>query len=105
LPKPYYAQALLLYAVIGLTPVLTFLVDGSNPQVTDAAGVVWHTRSIAGAGATVSIYTMLLAVALSAAKLFQAAADSPVASVEEDMNLSSDRLRGSRESPQRTAAS
>jgi uncharacterized membrane protein len=73
-PRSYYAQALVMYAVMGLSPVLTYLVGGSNPQVTDAAGVVWQTRSIAEAVATVSIYTMLFAVALSAVRLYQAPA-------------------------------
>jgi putative membrane protein len=72
LPRSHYAQAVLMYAVIGLTPVLTFLVGGSNTPVSDAAGVVWQTRSIAESVATVSIYTMLFAVALSAVKLIQA---------------------------------
>ena len=74
LPKSYYAQAVVMYAVVGLTPVLTFLVGASNTPVTDAAGVVWQTRSIAEAAATVSIYTMLFGVALAAVKLFQAPA-------------------------------
>src|ERR1700694_1247751 len=73
-PRSYYAQALVMYAVMGLSPVLTYLVGGSNLQVTDAAGVVWQTRSIAEAVATVSIYTMLFAVALSAVRLYQAPA-------------------------------
>jgi len=81
-PRSYYAQAVVMYAVMGLTPVLTFLVGGSNSQVTDAAGVVWQTRSVAEAVATVSIYTMIFAVALSAAKLFQASADAPDKSAE-----------------------
>src|SRR3989442_1285702 len=79
---PYYAQALVMYAVIGLTPVLTFLVGGSNSQVTDAAGVVWQTRSISEPAATVSIYTMIFAGALSAVRLFQASAHYPVASLK-----------------------
>src|SRR2546425_8247274 len=82
LPSPYYAQALVMYAVIGLTPVLTFLVGGSNSQVTDAAGVVWQTRSISEAAATVSISTMIFAVALSAVRLFQASALYPVTSLK-----------------------
>ena len=56
---------------MGLTPVLNFVVGGNNTQVTDAAGVVWQTRSIAESLATVSIYTMLFVVALSAVKLIQ----------------------------------
>jgi putative membrane protein len=72
LPKSHYVQAVVMYAVVGLTPVLTFLVGGINSPVTDAAGVVWQTRSIAEAAATVSIYTMLFAVALSVVRLVQA---------------------------------
>src|SRR5467141_826744 len=34
-PRSHYAQALLTYAVMGLTPVLTFVIGGSNSQVTD----------------------------------------------------------------------
>jgi len=77
-----YGQAIVMYAVIGLTPVLTFLVGGPNSQVIDAAGVVWQTRSIAEAAATVSIYTMIFAVVLSAVKLIQAPASTQEAAVE-----------------------
>ena len=62
-------------------------VGGSNSQVTDAAGVVWRTRSIAEAAATVSIYTMIFAVALSAIKLLQASANSRATIVEEGTPL------------------
>jgi hypothetical protein len=64
-----------MYAVMGLTPVLTFVVGGSNTPVTDAAGVVWQTRSIAESMATVSIFTMIFAVAMSAVKLLQVGAN------------------------------
>jgi hypothetical protein len=57
--------------VIGLTPVLTFLVGGSNSQVTDVAGVVWQTRSIAESMATVSLYTMVFAAVLAGLRLLQ----------------------------------
>jgi hypothetical protein len=57
-------------------------VGGSNSPVTDAAGVVWQTRSIAEAMATVSIYTLLFAVALSVAKLVQMPAVAAETSVE-----------------------
>ena len=82
-PRSHYAQALLTYAVVGLTPVLTFVIGGSNSLVTDAAGVVWQTRSIAESVAIVSIYTMLFAVALSAVKLIQAPATAPERSAQE----------------------
>ncbi|MDQ6879004.1 MAG: carotenoid biosynthesis protein [Candidatus Dormibacteraeota bacterium] len=79
----YYAQAVLMYAVIGLTPVLTFLIGTSNSQVTDAAGVVWQTRSIAEAAATVSIYTMIFAVVLAAVRLVQASAGPPTSRLKQ----------------------
>jgi hypothetical protein len=67
---------------MGLTPVLTFVIGGSNSQATDAAGVVWQTRSIAESVATVSLYTMLFAVALSAVKLIQVPAIAPETSAQ-----------------------
>jgi putative membrane protein len=71
LRKSHYVQALAMYAVVGLTPVLTYLVGGANSPVTDAAGAVWQTRSIAESAATVSIFTMIFGVALSVVKLVQ----------------------------------
>jgi uncharacterized membrane protein len=100
-PRSYYAQAVVMYAVIGLTPILTFLVGGSNSQVTDAAGAVWQTRSIAEAAATVSIYTMIFAVALSAVKLIQAPAASPNPSVEEVTPLKREGLMAANTAEQR----
>jgi putative membrane protein len=82
LPRSHYAQAIVMYAVVGLTPVLTFLVGGPSSPVTDAAGVVWQTRSIAEAAATVSIYTMIFAAGLSAARLIQGRAGARDTSVE-----------------------
>jgi uncharacterized membrane protein len=74
LPRSYYAQAVVMYTVIGLTFVLNYVVGNSNTQVTDAAGVVWHTGSITESAAIVSIYTMLFAAALAAVKLVQGSA-------------------------------
>src|SRR5882762_5588269 len=82
-PRSHYAQALLTYGAMGLAPVLTFVIGGSNTQATDAAGVVWQTRSIAESVATVSIYTMLFAVALSAVKLIQTPATDPETSAQD----------------------
>ena len=75
-PRLYYAQAIIMYAVIGLAFVLAYLVGGSNTLVTDAAGVVWSSGSIAESAAIVSIYTMLFVAALSTVKLFQGSADA-----------------------------
>ncbi len=82
MPRSYYAQAIIVYGVLGLTFVLSYLVSSGNTLVTDAVGVVWQTRSIAEAEATVSIFTMLFAAALSAVKLLQGSADVPNTSVD-----------------------
>src|SRR6266581_2479304 len=82
LPRSYYAQAIIVYGVLGLTFVLCYLANSGNTLVTDAAGVVWQTRSIAEAEATVSIFTMIFVAALSAVKLLQTSADVPNTSVD-----------------------
>jgi putative membrane protein len=69
--KSHYAQAIVQYAAVGLTFVLAYVVGGPNTTVTDAANVTWQTRNIAEAAATVSIFTMLFAAALSAVKVLQ----------------------------------
>jgi len=81
-PRSHFAQPVLMYALMGLTPVLNFVVGGNNTLVTDAAGVVWQTRSIAESHATVSIYTMLFVVALSAVNLIQKPATVTETSVQ-----------------------
>jgi putative membrane protein len=95
-PRSHFAQAVLMYAVMGLTPVLTFVVGGSTTQVTDAAGVLWQTRSIAESVATVSIYTMLFAVALSAVKLIQAPVTATETSVDEARSVKGGVLTAAR---------
>jgi len=82
LPRSYYAQAIVMYAVIGLVIVVNYLVGSTNTAITDAVGIVWQTRSIAEAEATVSIFTMLFAAALSAVKLLQGSVDVPNTSVD-----------------------
>jgi len=76
-PRPYHAQAVLMYGVIGLTFVLNYVVGAGNTLVTDAAGVTWHTGSITESAAIVSIYTMLFVAALAAVKLIQGSTDAP----------------------------
>src|SRR6266852_7470750 len=72
--KSYYAQAIVLYAMIGLVIVVNYLVGSTNTAITDAVGIVWQTRSIAETAATVSIFTMLFAAALAAVKVLQGSA-------------------------------
>src|SRR5437667_5437241 len=74
LPRSYYAQAIVMYAVIGLTFVVNYLMGCTNRAITDAVGIVWQTRSIVEAEATVSIYTTLFAAALATVKLLQGSA-------------------------------
>ena len=80
--RSYYAQAIVMYAVIGLVIVVNYLVGSTNTAITDAVGIVWQTRSIAEAEATVSIFTMIFAAALSAVKLLQGSAHVPNTSVD-----------------------
>jgi putative membrane protein len=82
LPASYYAQAVISYAVVGLTPVLSYLVFSGNGEVTDAAGVVWQTRGITEAEAAVSIFTMLFVSVLSGVKMLQASAAAAHTSIE-----------------------
>ena len=80
--RSYYTQAIVMYAVIGLVIVVNYLVGSTNTAITDAVGIVWQTRSIAEAEATVSIFTLLFAAALSAVKLLQGSVDVPNTSVD-----------------------
>jgi uncharacterized membrane protein len=71
LARSHYVQAVALYGILAFSPVLTFLVGGTSSPITDAAGVAWQTGSIVETTATVSIFTMLFAVALAVVKLLQ----------------------------------
>jgi putative membrane protein len=81
-PRSYYTQAIIMYAVIGLAFVVTYLSGSSDTLVTDAMGVVWQTRSIAEAEATVSIFTMIFVAALATVKLLQRSVAAPSTPVE-----------------------
>jgi putative membrane protein len=82
LPRSYYVQAVVMYAVLGLSYALAYVALGTGTSVTDAAGVVWNTKSIAEAAATVSIYTMVFAAGLTALKLVQGLAEARETSLE-----------------------
>ncbi len=87
LPRSYYAQAIIAYAVVGLTAVLSYLVFSGNTLVTDAAGVVWQTRSITEAEATVSLFSMIFVSVLSGVKLLQASAGVPDALIDDEADI------------------
>jgi putative membrane protein len=82
LPRSYYAQAVVMYSVLGLSYLLAYVAFGTGMPVADAAGVVWNTRSIAEAAATVSLYTMVFAAGLTAVKLVQGWAEAREAAAE-----------------------
>lgn len=79
-PLTYYLQAVVTYAVIGLTFVLQF-VAGRNTSVTDATGAIWQTQAIHETSAIVAIYTMIFLAILTAIKLIQSAQAVKAASV------------------------
>ena len=83
--RSYYAQAIVMYAVIGLVIVMSYVVGGPNRTITDAVGIVWQTRSIAEAEATVTIFTMLFAAALAAVKVLQRSAADASTPVEAEI--------------------
>src|SRR5579863_6440755 len=80
--RSYYAQAIAMYAMIGLVIVVNYLAGSTNTAITDAVGIVWQTRSIAEAEATVSIFTLLFAAALAAVKVLQGSASVASTPVE-----------------------
>ena len=86
-PRSHFAQAIVVYAIVGLTPVLNFLVGGDSSQVTDAAGVVWQTSSILEAAATVSLFTMIFAVALAVVTLLERPTVAPDSAVRHGPSL------------------
>lgn len=81
-PRSFYAQAIMMYAVTGLAVVVAYLSGSGNTLVTDAMGVVWQTRSIAEAEATVSLFTMIFVAAFSTVKLLQRSAAGTFTSSE-----------------------
>lgn len=70
LPKWYYAQAIITYAITGSAFVLNYL-SAKNRAVTDATGAVWQTINIYETAAIVSLFTMIFIAALAAVKLAQ----------------------------------
>ncbi len=75
-PRAFYFQAVALYASLGVSFILQYLVV-SNTQVTDASGASWQTSDILETSAIVSIYTMLFIAIFTTVKLIQGAAATP----------------------------
>ncbi len=65
LPRSYFAQAMLMYAIVAARFILAYLVYPSE-NVTDPAGVAWRTGDIYETAVLTAAFTMLFVVALSA---------------------------------------
>ncbi len=81
-PRSHYAQAIILYALVGVPVIVSYLTNGNDTLVTDVAGAVWHTASIAETEATVTIFTLFFIAMLSMVKLLQGSADASTRPVE-----------------------
>ncbi len=88
MPRGFYFQAVALYAAMGVSFILQYLVV-SNAQVTDASGTTWQTSDILETSAIVSIYTMLFIAIFTMVKLIQGATTAPERPT--DSQLTSDR--------------
>ncbi|HEX9036132.1 MAG TPA: carotenoid biosynthesis protein [Ktedonobacterales bacterium] len=71
IPATFYLEAIVTYAVIGLSFVLQYL-SATNHAVSDATGAVWQTGAIHETSAIVSLLTMVFIAALATVKLRQA---------------------------------
>jgi putative membrane protein len=77
MPMTYYLQAVVTYAVIGLSFAVQYLTSTSR-SVTDATGAVWNTGAIHETSAIVGLYTMVFIAVLATIKLIQNASAAPV---------------------------
>ena len=65
LPRSYFIQAILMYAIVAVRFILVYLVYPSE-NVTDPAGVAWRTGDLYETAALTATFTMLFVVALAA---------------------------------------
>jgi len=70
-PPSYFFQAIIMYTIVALNFVLTYLVSGTE-NVTDAAGAQWRTGDVFETAAITSLLTMIFVAALAAIKVVQA---------------------------------
>jgi uncharacterized membrane protein len=73
MPRQFHYQAVVTYAVIGLSYTLQYL-STADRIVTDATGAVWRTAAIHETAAIVGLLTMVFIAVLAAVKLSQSAA-------------------------------
>jgi len=75
LQRSYFAQAIVMYAIIALRFVLVYLAYKSAP-LTDPAGVSWQSGHVYETAAIISIFTMLFVVFMATLKIAREPATS-----------------------------
>jgi uncharacterized membrane protein len=97
LPRPYFVQAIILYAAIAVGFLVKYVATGqADALVTDAAGIVWHTASITETAAIISIFTMVFGVAIATIKLVQA---TNIETVEQAMSNEAAPVKAANHTP------
>ena len=67
--KAFWAQAILMYALLGVRYALTYFVPSQNSPFTDAVGHVWMRHDIYGTTALAAIFTVFAFSILAALRL------------------------------------
>jgi len=57
-PRRFWAQAIIMYALLGVRNLFAYFVPSANTRVVDAAGHVWMTHDIHETAALVAIFTI-----------------------------------------------
>ena len=68
--RAFWAQAIVMYALLGLRYPLVYLRWTGSTQVTDPAGHVWNTADIRAAAALVAIFTMIAFALIAGLRLY-----------------------------------
>jgi uncharacterized membrane protein len=85
LSKLYYAQPIVMYALLGISFILSYvlvLLSGVNTPIMDAAGTVWQSLDIYETSAIASIYTLLFIAVLAGVRLLEGSSDNPKKALE-----------------------
>jgi uncharacterized membrane protein len=69
-PRSFWAQAIVMYALLGLRYPLLYASTTDTRQVTDPAGQVWRVADIRLTTALVAIFTMLAFALIAALRLY-----------------------------------
>jgi hypothetical protein len=77
--RAFWAQAIVMYFLIGLRYPLIYLSATGNAQVTDPAGHVWSTGDIRATSALVAIFTMIAFALIASLRLRGRTGDGGVA--------------------------